>query len=102
MDMQIDKAWNKGVIAQDDTFVRVESRLRFSAGNNRLDYSLIDRKGMIAQHRTSGLDGNYPARFQQGIDFYRMVHAHKLIKKKPCHNGRVFGRVLFFAWTELV
>ena len=70
MDMQIDEAWNERVIAQDNPLIRHESRLRFSARDNRPDHPLIDRDGMIEQHRTSGLDRNYPARFQQRIDFY--------------------------------
>ncbi len=77
MRMQIDQAGDQRVMIENDMLTRVESRLRLVTWNDGLDHALIDCQRVVLQYLSRWLDRDYPARLQQGIDFYGIGHLYR-------------------------
>ena len=80
--MEIYQAGNERMPVQHDTFARLELYVYLIAGQDCANHALVNCNGMIMKHCTCGLNRDYPARLQQGINFYRIHHHRRSLAKK--------------------
>ena len=68
MGMQIDQSRRQEVVIKHDLIARRIALARFAAGEDGDDSAIFDRKCVVLENHSFGLDGNDPARVNDLID----------------------------------